>query len=115
MSAKVSIIFFQLGESVSNVRGRGSVRVLEVKGGGLFGCEVTKVLPSPGSGFVELEGFKGVSGNNRHMMSEAFFTVHRHFKVDKDSSEEVTIGQRGGATHVCNPIHVTQDHGGIIN
>ncbi|KAJ8425026.1 hypothetical protein Cgig2_007163 [Carnegiea gigantea] len=57
----------------------------------------------------------GVSGNDRDMMSKAFLTVHRHFKMGKDSGEEVTIGQRGGVTHVGNPIHVTHNHGGIIN
>ena len=54
-------------------------------------------------------------GNDRDKMSKAFLAVHTHFKMGKDAGEDVTIGQQGGATYVGNPIHVTHNHGGIIN
>ncbi|KAJ8440207.1 hypothetical protein Cgig2_023972 [Carnegiea gigantea] len=42
LSAKFSMIFFQLNESVNNVRSRASVRELDFKRGGLVGNEVAK-------------------------------------------------------------------------
>lgn len=92
LSTKVSVIFLQLRESVSKVRDRAGIKELDFKRGSLGQSEIANVLPSPSGSFEKFKSFKGVSRDDKHMMSDTFLTIERYLRVRKDSGQEVNIG-----------------------
>ena len=103
----------QLSKTLSNV-GRGLIRKGDFQGRGFSRSKGREMLPAPSVSLEELETFESVARNGGGRLAETFLVLKRNMEVSEYASQQISIGQRQGATEMSNAVHVLQNVSGIV-